>query len=442
MAISDALLSKALAAQALTQLNKRTVFTRTGVVGYEDGNFQRDDRVKVRRPKRRRAQNLQPRVSPGTLAEGEFFSADVVLERLWFDGFPIYGSDPTQSLDLYVAETGAQMADSIVSPHDEYLYSKYRTWNATTGVQSIGAAAPIMITAALDGSNQLKDFDAQTLRAASTALDGKEVPSEDRYAVLSTTAKGAFLGDSVMVDGFAAALNLGAGGLIQTGIPNATFIPRYGFQVAGSTSVSGQTAQNVLTAAVAGDDATPIAASVTASAKSVVGPDPTFTYADLPSSSNDMGAVDITLDATGTTLNAGVAVGQIARVGNFFGVILRIDTSTATAPVITLVPFDKQGRLQPAAAITAAMDFSIPEIPSVNVANHQESLLIANRRIREPSAGSGAVATTLRDRQSNELIQVFFGNYDLKTVSEGRAYYKLTGAMLSDVRKSCLMLSL
>jgi hypothetical protein len=40
------------------------------------------------------------------------------------------------------------------------------------------------------------------------------------------------------------------------------------------------------------------------------------------------------------------------------------------------------------------------------------------------------------------LIQVFFGQYDLTTVSEGRAYYKLTGALLSDSRKACLMLSL
>jgi hypothetical protein len=137
-----------------------------------------------------------------------------------------------------------------------------------------------------------------------------------------------------------------------------------------------------------------------------------------------------------------VAVGQIARVGNFFGVILRIDTTTPTAPVITLIPYDKQGRRQPAAAITTAMDLSIPEIPSINVANHREALLIANRAIREPSGGSGAIATTLRDPQTNQVIQVFFGQYDLTTVSEGRAYYQLTGALLSDTRKACLMLSL
>jgi hypothetical protein len=69
-------------------------------------------------------------------------------------------------------------------------------------------------------------------------------------------------------------------------------------------------------------------------------------------------------------------------------------------------------------------------------------LLIANRAIREPSAGSGALATTLRSEQTNQVIQIFRGQYDLTTVSEGQAYYMLTGAALSDVRKGVLMLSL
>lgn len=434
MSISDALLSKALAAQSLTQLNRRTVFSRTGIVGYESGNFNRDDRVKVRRPKRRRAVNLQPRVAAGTLTEGEFFNADVTLNRLWFDGFPLYGSDPTQSLEMYIRETGMQMADSIAVPHDEYLYSLYRSWLATTGAVSLGANAPVGVVAALDGSNNLADFNAATLRGAATYLDGKNVPDEDRYAVLSTTAKGAFLGDTVLVDGFAAGMNLQSGNLIRSGIPNATFVERYGFQVAGSTSVGSQTGVNALANAAS--------APVTSATKSLVSAAPTFTYADESASSNDAGAVDITLDASATTIGPDVAVGMIARIGNLFGVILRIDTTTATAPVVTLVPFDKGGRLQPAAAITNSMALTIPDIPSVNIANHREALLIANRAIREPSPGSGAIATSLRDPESNELIQVFFGNYDLTTVSEGRAYYKLTGAIVSDVRKACLMLSL
>jgi hypothetical protein len=439
MAISDALVSKALASQALLQMTKRAVFPRVGVGSYEQGNFQRDDRVKVRRPKRRRAANINPRSSPLVLAEGEFFSADVVLERLWASGFPVYGSDPTQSLELYINETASMMADSIATPNDEYLYGKFRTWSATTGAVALGANSPVAICAALDGSNALKDFDAATLRSAATILDGFEVPDEDRFAVLSTNAKGSFLGDSVLVDGFAAGLSLNSGNLIRTGMPNATFTERYGFQTAGSTSVTGQAAVNALTAAVGG---TAVTAAVASAAAAVVSADPMFTYADLPTASANAGAVSITLTATDTTLNAGVAVGQIARVGNFFGVILRIDTTTAIAPVITLIPYDKQGRQQPVAAITAGLLFSVPSIPSINVANHREALLIANRAIREPSGGSGAIATTLRDPQTNQLIQVFFGQYDLTTVSEGRAYYQLTGALLSDTRKACLMLSL
>jgi len=451
MPISEALIQKNLAAAALTQLNKVAVFPRAAVTNYEAGNFQRDDRVKVRRPKRRQATNLNPRVTPLTLTEGEFFSGDVVLDRLWADGFKTYGSDPTQSLEMYIREVGSQMADGIATPNDTYLYSKFRTHAATTGTVELGMNAPIQIVASVNSTGDFTDYGAATHRAAATVLDGIngfEIPPDNRFAILSTAAKGAFLGDTTLIDGFASALNLASGNLIQTGMPNGQFVDRYGLQTAGSSSVTGQTAKNMLAAAVGG---TAVTAAVSASAAAVSGSDPLFTYADesTGSSFRNAGAVQITLTATATTLlsSGGPAVGDIVRLTGsslptFFAVILRIIDGATTAPKLVIVPFNAKGVRQSAAAITTSYVVSIPDIPSVNVAYHQEMLLIANRAIREPSPGSGALATTLRSEQTNQVIQIFRGQYDLTTVSEGQAYYMLTGAALSDVRKGVLMLSL
>lgn len=440
MAISSALLTQMLAVSALTQLNKRAVFARSGVVGYERGNFRFEERVKVRRPRRRRAQNLNPRLGAATFSEGEFFSGDISLDRLWVDGYPVFGSDPTGSLQLYIQETGSQLGDSILSPNEDYLYEKFRTYNATTGVQAIGAHAPVRFTTALDENGDIADFNAEGLRYASTVLDGFEVPPESRFALISTVAKGAFLGDSVLVDGFAASLNLNAGRLIQTGMPNGEFVPRYGFGVAGSTSVTGQDAQLMLA------DGSASAALTGAVA------DTDFTYADLPAGLDSIGATRLTLDAAATTLGPNIAIGQIMRLADaavahrYFGLILRIDQTTPTAPVITMVVCDSRGNVVDAAKLTeiiaaTALTASVPSIGSVNVAYHQEALLIANRFIEEPSPGSGATATSVVDPQTNMTIQLFNGAYDLKTVSESRAGYMLTGAMLSDTRKTVAILS-
>jgi hypothetical protein len=143
-----------------------------------------------------------------------------------------------------------------------------------------------------------------------------------------------------------------------------------------------------------------------------------------------------------------VAVGQIIRIGTSgvakaFGVILRLDKTTATAPVVTVVPFSPNGAKLLAAQIIPGTDlFSVPSIPSINTVNHREGLLMATRRIAEPSPGSGAVAASITDPDTNLTIQVFRGNYDTGTVSEKNAYYMLTGSKISDFRKCALILSL
>jgi hypothetical protein len=107
------------------------------------------------------------------------------------------------------------------------------------------------------------------------------------------------------------------------------------------------------------------------------------------------------------------------------------------------VPFAPNGTKLTATDIVAGTDlFSIPSIPSINTVNHREGILMATRRIAEPTPGSGAVGASVTDSDTNLTIQVFRGNYDTGTVSEKNAYYMLTGSKISDFRKCALILSL
>lgn len=432
--ITAALLEQTVAARALTQLNRISVYGRTGISNYEPGAFQRGEDVKIRRPKRRVAQDVDPRGAGLTTSEGTFFNATVALEKLWGDGFPVYGHDASQAIARYVTETSGQMADSIATPKEDYEYGRFRAWTATTGAVAIGAHPPVQIVANVDSSGNFTDYDNVLLRAAGTVLDLQNVPSNDRFAVMSSTAKGAFLGDSIVVTGFASALNLGSGQLIQTGLPNNQFVERYGFQCAGSNTVSGQAATNMLANAAGG-----VVASTAANTS--------FTYADYEATTY-VGAVNVTLTASGTTIGGGVGVGQIAKIAATsggavvgFGVILRIDTTTATAPVITLVPYAPNGTLLTAAQITTSHTMTIPAVPSVNTMHHREALLIANRAIAEPTPNSGARATTVVDAVNGNVLQLFSGQYDIRKLNEIIAVYLLSGARISDSRKCVLALS-
>ncbi|NWF61781.1 MAG: hypothetical protein HXY43_21610 [Fischerella sp.] len=428
---NTALLETAIAQRALTQLNLAAMYPRVAVRDFEPGAFERGDEVKIRRPKRRTAIDLNPRVAPYTFTEAQFFAGNVRLERLWTDGFLTYGYDSTQTMERYIAETAEQIADAIVTPNDSYMYSQFRTWNiAATGNVDLGDHPPIAISACVDSNGQLTNFDNEGLRGATVFLDMENVPSSNRYCIISSTAKGAFLGDSVVVTGFAAA-SIGSGQLIQRGLQLGDFVERYGFMVGGSNAVGNQAGIADLDTA-AGTQATLPIASVAANT--------VFRYADQGTVTS-VGAVDFTL-TVGTALQ-GVAVGQIARIGTAtkataFGVILRI-----TGNVITLVPYAPDGTKLTAARITPGTDlFSIPTIPSVNTVNHMEGLAMATRRIAEPRRGSGAVAASITDPNTNLSIQVFTGQYDLGTVSEKNAAYMLTGSKITDFRKCGLILSL
>ena len=431
---NDALLVTKIAQSALTQLNLMAQYPKVCVTNYEPGAFEQGNDVKIRRPKRRRASELNPRVAAGTFNEAAFFSGTVTLEKLWFDGWVTYSIDAPNAIARYIQETGSQMADAIATPNDEYMNSLFTTWTATTGNVALGTHAPVGVSACVDSSGQLTSFNSAGLVGAGVILDKENVPKADRYALISPVAAGSFLQDSVAITGFAAA-SIGGGLAIQNGFQS--FLPRFGFSVGQSNVISSQAGVADLDTTVGTQATLPIASRAA---------NLNFTYADNTSTTY-VGAIDITLTAT-TALSASVAVGQIARIGTAskataFGVILRINTATATAPIITLVPFAPNGTKLSIGDITPGTDvFSIPSIPSINTVNHREGLLMATRRIAEPSPGSGAIAASLTDSDSNLTIQVVRGNYDTGTVSEKNAYYMLTGSKISDFRKCALILSL
>ena len=434
----SAVVPQLVAQQALYQLNRKVVFTKAAMGDYEPVGFQRGDAVTVRRAKIVTAQDYDPRSgSPATKAEPGYASSSLTLERLFTAGFPVYGQDSRDSIERYVPEYSRQIAQSIAKEADNYLYNKFRTYSiASTGNISYGFNPPVGIVAAVSGQS-LAAFDKSVLTAADYVLSGNDVPADDnRFAIISNRAKSDFLNSATLVEGFTAAQG-GATEQFIGGLPNGMFVNRYGFNISGSNAVTGQTGVTDLDTAVSTQGTLAIAS---------VAANTAFTLADYYTSTS-LGALDITLTCS-TGLSTSVVVGQICRIApsstsiTGWGVILRIDRTTATAPVVTAAVFSSAGVQLTASQITAGTDlFSVPTIGSISVAYHKEALLYACRDIVAPSPGAGAVMAKQMDEDSNLSLSILNGSYQVDYLSESSRAVLLMGALLSDHRKACLILS-
>lgn len=434
-----AVLDQLTATSALTQLNRKCVFPKTAIGNYENVAFNRGDTVTVRRTKIVTAQDFDPRAgSDMTLNDIAYASGSLTLDRLFVAPFRSFGSDPNLAVERYVPETGVQIAEALKLAVDDYMYNRFRTYSiASTGNVSYGVNGPVGIVASTS-SGALSNFNKSMLINASSVMQRENVPTDGNlYGVLSTTAGGDFLGDSVMVEGFVSAYSGTGGDLLTGGFMPGQFVDRYGFMTTRSNAVGSQTGVADLDTA-GSTQATLAIASVAANTA--------FTKADY-SASTVLGAVNLTLTCS-TALSSSVAVGQIARIGvsgsvTAFGVILRIDNTTPTAPVITLVPYSPSGGILTAAQITAGTDlFSIPSIPSISVAYHKEALLYATRPLQQPSDGAGAVMTTMADPDTGLALTMIRGSYNVLRLTESTVAATLIGAVCSDYRKAVLMLSL
>lgn len=433
-----------LAQESLLQLQTLSIISSTGVRDYEPGAFEIDDTVKIRRPQRREAIDVDPREGGETSEEAGWFSGDVSLEKLFKDGFPIYANDPRQSVAKYITEAGSQVADAIAKPNEAYLYSVLRAYRATTGNGILLGDHPFIgFTASINPSTGKFDkFDAETLLHTKTVLKTNDVPDTGNlYGILSTIAEGGFIGNATEMTNILSALVQGRGGgtdLYQNAIPRGQFVQRHGVNVAGSNSVTGQTAITSLDGA-----------SATSLAIASVAEDTTkFFYGDIQRAT-PIGALDLTLTVSGA-LNPAVAVGTIIRVGSIssnalptgFGVILRVNNTVATAPILTVAVCEPEGRQLRAGEISTSTDkVTVPLIPSVNAVYHQEALLIANRQLMKPEDGSGATSYVATN-SGGMAIQFYTGSFDIDRLRSKRAAYYLTGAKISDLRKGCFALSL
>jgi hypothetical protein len=427
-----AVVPQLVAAAALTQLNRIAVFPRAAQGDYEASTFEKGDSVTIRRARLVTAQDYDPRSGvPATSTEPGYFSATLILEKLFTGGFPVFGSDNSDSIGRYVPEYGEQIGQAIATSSDDYMYGKFRTLNLpVSGSVAYGAQPPVSIVAA-DSQGQLVDFNKYTLINAATVLNANNVPPANRFAILSSTAGGAFLGDSVLTEGFVAA-TAGSANLLLGGLAPGQFVPRYGFACTSSNAISAsQQGVSDLDSGSGTQGSLAIASAV---------PNSAFTVADVAASTS-LGAVDVTVTTTGTL--QGVAAGLICKIGvdsaSFaYGLILRV-----AGNVITLVPFSPKGtKLLAAQILPGTHQFYIPTIGSISVAYHKECLLYCTRLIAAPSDGSGAMMTTMADPRSGLVLQVIRGGYKVDQFQESQRYATLMGAMLSDHRKACLMLSL
>ncbi|HEY9643318.1 MAG TPA: hypothetical protein V6C57_22710 [Coleofasciculaceae cyanobacterium] len=436
----DALITEKLVARrALTQLNLMSIFARAGIGDYETGSFELGDTVKFRRARISEADEYDPRTGNGlNLTQPGYVTGELKLEKLLTNGFPVYGSD--YRIDEYINDFSTQIAFSITTKFDSHLYNKFRTpTHADAGLVAYGAHAPVACVAAEDANGQLVDFNRQVLVAAGTVLERENVPPGMRYALLSSTAKGAYVGESVPVDaGYMEAL---AGGvqLLQQGLPIGQFVPRHGFMVGGSNIIGSQIGQDDLDANTGSSASLAISAAV---ADTGNGGSPFFLKADNAVATS-LGAIVLTLTTTGALQN--VAVGDICRIGpadaiaKAYGVVLRVDLTNKN---VYIVPFSPKGLKLLAAQINLTTDkFSIPTIPSISIAMHQESLVYSSREMRPPSEGSGAVATTQVDPAVALAMQIWRGSYDVTRFRESQLATLLMGAKITDYRKCCLILS-
>jgi len=440
MAIDQALLALNIAVKAETVLTREAIYPNTANTNFDpSGYFNQGEKITGRIPLKRAAQNIDVRGAGVIFDEGAYTSFEVVLDMAFANGFIKYGTDPGESLAKYTIETGEQAGIAVATANDDYMYSAFRTWSATTGVVNLTKNSPIAIVANCDPLGNFTSLDSQLISNASVALDLNDVPDRDRqrYLIMGSVAKGNFNLDGTRITGFAAGLT-GSGQYLINGIPQNQFFPAYGFNAAGSNVIKGQ---NGVTSVSVGAGLLPEATI------SVITPNTDFKDGQSVSNPN-VGAVEFTLAlGAGNTLSPNVAVGQIAQIrstGNApkaHFVILRIVNAATANPILIGVPHSLNGRKVESSAFVTTDKIRVPFIPAVGTAHHRAGLVMATRRVQQPTAGSGAYSAISVNPENGLAIQVFFGSYDVGKFSEKQTYVMLTGSQFVNFKMGVLILS-
>jgi hypothetical protein len=431
---------KYLVARALTQVSMSSFFAQASATEFnETGAFEFGSTVSLRRPKNKgEAEDYNPRNSGGNAAasvEPGYVNVDLSLDHLYTDAFPVYANDANP--ERYIMDYSEVAASAIRTSYERSAYAEcFRDYSTipASGVVNFAASSPLQIVASMDGTNNgganFAPFNAGALTNASTVLDRNDVATSQRYTAMSATAKGSFIGDTPMNQGFVAA-QLNASGILQGGLPMGQMVERYGFLCGGSNAVGFQPA---VAAVVSGSATVPVSAAVA---------DTSVFFAEDNYALTPLGAVKITADASFITSAGGVAVGQIAQIKNAggtatiaFGVILRVSGAD-----IWMVPYSPIGVQLQAVDIVADAVISVPLIGSVNVSYQREHLVTASRALQTPTDGSGAIAIPASDPESGLVMQLLKGSYDVDRFKEGCRLAMLCGFKGTDYRKAVLNLS-
>lgn len=422
---------KTLAASSLTQLYRDSFFIKASVTEYENIPSEVGNAVSIRRPKDfGQAQEFDPRGGvDAILHEPDYVIVPFTLEKLYTLGIPLYSHDA--NLDAYVNDYTISISGAIRKSVDDYLYDTgFRNYNiSSTGLVNYGAHPPLAIVVNEDSSGNILSFDGNLLISANRILDSFDVPSDNRYAAISPYAKASFLGDAILVEGFAAA-NAGGTTILGQGLPMGSLIQRYGFFCGGSNAIRHQ----LSVGNVGNSSATNNIASISDDTTVFFQADK---VGDVP-----LGAVQLTLQSI--PLPPEVSVGAIARLGpsgsasTAYGVILRVDSVTGD---VWLVPYSPAGNKLNSTGINATDLFSIPFIPSLNVAYHREHLVFASRPLKQPSPDSGANMDFAMDPSSGIVLQILRGGYNVNRFRESLRVAFLCGSAATDYRKGVFLLS-
>lgn len=431
---------KMLAAGSLTQLYRNAAFPRAGVSSLQADDlaqyFEYGQATSISRPKLTgAAEDFNPRGgSDASSAEPGNVITSLTLEKLYTAGYPIYAIDA--DVERYMRDYSASTVGAIRQSIDDYFYDKaFRGWSglATSGTVSLSTHPPLQVVWRETASALTGLTDTQLVDAGAV-LSKNEVPESGRYARVSHYAASSLTKDITPVTSssiVSGGSDFGTG-LVINGMNSFMDIPYRGFMLAGSNAVTGQAAVADTGDGVATE---PLGAAVA---------DTTLFLDGDQSAATPIGAVRFTIDQT-ANLAAGIAVGKIARIavtsGNAavaYGVILRV---SAADKYVWMVPYSSTGVKLVAADFTTSQSFSVPAIGAVNCAFHQEHLVFANRLLRPPTVGSGAIAESAVDLNSGLVLQIFKGSYIVDRFRESIRSASLIGAQPTDLRKATLILS-
>jgi hypothetical protein len=425
---------QSVASGTLTQLYRSVKFPLTGVTDVNTIAPQTRDILgttqQLKRPKSiGEAQTINPRSSGATFTDPGYVFIPIEWDNLFVEGFNIYGID--QNIPQYVQDYSVSCAAAIGHSVDKYFYEKcFRNYTgiAASGTVYYKGELPVLqVVFKEDSSGNLVDFTRDHLVWANQRLNKSEVPQPNRYACISPNAAGSYL-ISAPTDTGENFVGAQAGGvsMLTSGFPG--FLNRHGLMVAEANTITEQERVTDL-----GDGAATCALSSPTADTTV------FLDGEMKASNVPLGAVKITLTVT-AALNAGIAVGKIARLGpdagaaKAYGIILRVSGKD-----VWLVPYDARGNKLVAAQIIAGTDkFSIPQINSVNTCHHSEYLAYLNAPLARPFDQSILYGVA---NWRGLSITTMTGNYQLETVKESAACYFMTGCKPTDHRKAVLMLS-